>query len=335
LQFIYAGDLVMKKLIIFCCLLTACLTHAEVIFVPGWLTEKNSPENYSLSLQQIYQGENVTVMQWSSNTTWDSAVATADAFTGQLAQHIISKVPAEREKIILIGHSLGGRIIVKTAEILAANNIKIKQFVILGGALDLDYDLTPVVRASLQTNISVFSRNDTILKYLYANKYKKMAIGFAGIKNMPSERFQQYSFTTPEPAVTVYNSQFWLDAFNHFAVAYISTLSEIVAGKKHPYVCMYDYSKITLPRSRWAIPGNWHIPPLVSMKVEDSYADWHFLSTQIKIPYINWRGEVKYRYPNLYIIVDHYGRIFSWNIYNYRLMRIRFNELKQQIVKIH
>jgi len=325
----------MKKLIIFCCLLTACLTHAEVIFVPGWFTEKSSPENYAFSLRQIYPGESVTVMQWDSNNTWDSAVASADAFSSKLAQHIINKVPAEREKIILIGHSLGGRIIVKTAEILAANNIRIKQFVILGGALDMDYDLTPVVQASHQTNINVFSRNDTILKYLYANKHEKMAIGFAGIKNMPAGRFQQYRFATSEPAVSVYNSQFWQDAFNHFAVAYISTLSEIVKGKKRPYVCMYDYSKITMKRSRLAIPENWHIPPLFSMMVIDSYADWHFLSTRIKIPYINWRGKVKYRYPNIYIIVDHYGRIFSWNIISYRLMQTRFNELKQQIVKIH
>lgn len=324
----------MKKIIIFYCLLAFCLCHADVIFVPGWMSEQVPTEKYTTELQQIYPEKHISVRQWKSNVQWTAAIAAADAFAPELAQDIINKTEKEREEIILIGHSLGCRIIVKTAEILASKNVKIKQFIMLGGALDMDYDLTPVVKASYQTNINVFSRNDSVLKYAYNNAQGKFAIGFAGIEKMPSEKFIQYNFTTTEPIIANTSKlTFWMECVNHFAQKYILELSEISSGKKSPYTPSYDYSKITIKKSALAVPDNWVIPPVIGMTVIDSYADWTLTSVTVKWSQKDKHGNVQEHSKKIYFIIDHYGRIFSWNLLKMPLQK-RFNNIKKEIVKI-
>ena len=73
----------------------------------------------------------------------------------------------EREKTILVGHSLGGAMVVDAMQRLAENNIKICRGIFLGAAIPSnERDIDIAIRASLKPNINIYNCQDYILKHL-------------------------------------------------------------------------------------------------------------------------------------------------------------------------
>ena len=112
-----------KKFLISCFSVWASLIHAsEIIYIPGWHSDSNTSE-YSEPLAKIFPGHKVKVMQWKSDEiNWQDAIANAEAFVPEVVEYISGKSTAEMEKITLIGHSLGGRIVINIAAELTKNN---------------------------------------------------------------------------------------------------------------------------------------------------------------------------------------------------------------------
>lgn len=347
-----------KRVIFFFILFAAVSARAdEVIFIPGWLTEKMQKAEYETVLQSIYPEDRINVLTWESNKNWKKAIENADAFARDVEKLIEEKPAKEQAGLILIGHSLGARVVIKTAEALAAKQIKVKQIVLLGAAIEYDIDAGGVSRCSTEPVINVFSRNDSVLKYLCGNALQKLPLGFCGAETFDPEHFLQYSFSSSDAVKS--NLRFDLASFeliNHLAWRYLAELKKIKNGEAEPYRPKYDYSAVELKKGFLSIPSNWIIPPLVKMDLLDSYADWSIAKTQIEfhpdedakvIPFLvrvqqiadavlsngDEKVETKENTVFVYFIVDPYGRIAMWNFLHAPLKK-RFDEIRKQIREI-
>lgn len=305
---------------------------AEIVFIPGWNSEKEDKATYETPLKELFPGTTIKVMTWNSDIMdWTKVLENADEFSKDATKYLEGLSQEEQASLILIGHSLGCRIILNVAKDLSDKQIQIKQITLLGAAIDFDMDLEQLTKTSKAPVISVFSRNDSVLKFLYSNMQHKFALGFCGAEKIPDEKFIQYTFTTSEAIVA--NTQIesaWKEANNHLATVYLNELKEIKKGNNKPYKPKYDYSDVRIEKSALSIPSNWVIPPIVKMDVLDSYADWLFVKTEIPIRLNEKHGiHFEHRQP-VYFIVDHFGRIVLWNMLKTPIER-RFREIREAI----
>jgi len=310
------------------------VVHADdIIFVPGWFTEKAQKDVYELPLQEIYPRKKINIFKWQSNSlNVKKVLENADTFAGQLFEIIKEKTTAEQSELILIGHSFGGRIVVKTASALAENNITIKKIILLGAAVDYDVDLDSIIKCSKEPIINVFSRNDSVLKYLYGNYQKKFALGFCGSELLSDKHFIQYSFSISEPLqanIKITNAV--VESIIHLARYYLEELKRIKVGELKPYKPEYDYSEVVIKKSFASIPSNWIIPPVFEMEVLDSYADWSFTKTDVKWNTKEKDGnQTEHRLP-VYFVIDPYGQIALYSVLLRNTIEKRFSEICKQI----
>lgn len=84
-----------------------------------------------------------------------------------LADELFSMPHEQLERVILIGHSLGGVIVVKTMEKLAKKGFKIDRGIFLGTALECDINgcnsITTAIQASKHFNINIYNEHDKAL----------------------------------------------------------------------------------------------------------------------------------------------------------------------------
>ena len=322
-----------KQVLSFLLFVFACMVCAdEVVFIPGWFTEKTRTGYYETMLRKIYPGKTVTVLTWQSNSlNMNQVIENADAFADSVAEFIKKKTEKEQAELLLIGHSFGGRIVAKAASDLAKNRIAVRRIVLLGAALDYDTDMNNLVKCSRDPVINVFSRNDSVLKYLYGNWKQKFAIGFSGAETIPSDHFVQYCITASEPEIS--NLDFINAAFEsiiHFSEIYLAELERIQNGTMKPYTPKYDYSGVVVQKSFLSVPSGWMIPPVFKMDLLDSHAEWVLAKTDVKWKTRRKNGEQKEHCVPVYFVIDPYGRIALWNLLRAPLER-RFNEIRNQI----
>lgn len=319
----------MKGTLLFCFLLPVmALCAGEVVFVPGWNTESVSTERYARALQKIYPDDKITVLKWKSNAKWfPNAVKNADAFVPDAVKFIADKSAEERAELILIGHSLGGRIAVNAASELVGRKMTVKQIILLGAAIDCDVDLNPVVAASRSNCINVFSYNDSVLKFGYANfqPEHKFPLGLSGAMVPPGERFVEYRMESSDADGQSDGglTRTAEDIFVHDAREYLDELRKITLGECVPYRPKYDYSKVEESIRKPTIPKGWSIPPFGKMETLDSYAGWRLVKATV---------EIRKKDRSVYFILDHYGRLRLWNLL-LRPLKHRFGEIKELIVE--
>lgn len=115
---------------------------------------------------------------------WTSAVKRADKTAVALAA-IMQRT--DLESVVLIGHSLGGRIMLKLATALAGtvgteHEIRLEAVHLLGAAIGQDATWNSLGNALTGTVHNYYSHNDIVLKRLYpAAMFGRKAIGFTGL----------------------------------------------------------------------------------------------------------------------------------------------------------
>lgn len=162
-----------------------------ILFVPGFLSRRVSDDDYSDILRNVFPKSEVEIAKWESGLSasdWDVAIDNAELFAEELFEKIEKKDVSERENLVLIGHSLGGRIVIRTLAKLANQNKKIRRGVFLGAAIpDDDNDISLAIRATIFPCINIFSRDDYVLRNVYGTvgeknteAYMKCALGAYG-----------------------------------------------------------------------------------------------------------------------------------------------------------
>ncbi len=166
-----------------------------VWYIPGFQSESN-PTNDTVSiLEKCFQGSKTEVIKWkappSSNIlqtgkNWSDTLYRTVQVSEEVCQKINAMSFEDQQKLILVGHSLGGNIVIKTLARCQNSGVQIKKFIIVGAAMhNDDADIEKAVKAVRETSISVVNPQDKALGYYYrfAEDYPALGTGYAKIVN--------------------------------------------------------------------------------------------------------------------------------------------------------
>jgi len=173
-----------------CNLLRKIFPNAEEVVLKAWKGPSGpgtSPEDYYLKSRLL-----------------------AEEYCRDLLTEIEALPIVKRERLILVGHSLGGRIVVRT---LAAGyrkeRLQVRQMILAGAAIDFnDVDLFDAVLASRLTAYSLVNPSDLMLA-AYKIAEKQTALGTGTLFPMKPEEYYE---------LTLENS------VNHYACDYLNRL---------------------------------------------------------------------------------------------------------------
>ncbi|MBR6437142.1 MAG: DUF726 domain-containing protein, partial [Thermoguttaceae bacterium] len=148
-----------------------------VWFVHGMITMSDDGFKEELeTLKQTYpKAEEVVLKKWNSpiikidmpnqiREKWNAAVKNAEAYSAELATEIQSLTQEKRDRLILVGHSLGARIVVRTSAILQKEKIQIGKIILAGAAIDNDdSDIPSTYAVSKSTVENIVNPKDFLM----------------------------------------------------------------------------------------------------------------------------------------------------------------------------
>jgi hypothetical protein len=92
--------------------MTAAVLAATVWFFPGWLRSEKPANGVMECVATVFPGAAVEFKPWDGDKiVWPLSVDSADKESWRFAFEIAMMPPEERANLMLIGHSLGGRIV--------------------------------------------------------------------------------------------------------------------------------------------------------------------------------------------------------------------------------
>lgn len=301
----------------------------RVIYVHGWMPDPQFSHDGELELlRQIFPSSKIELYQWEAHADFNDCVRRADNAALALSGKIEKLPDGERENIILIGHSLGGRIVIRTMALLAKNNKPVLRGIFLAAAIPHDDpDIAAAIKNSKFANINVFNRQDYILRHLYGicGEGLKNALGAYGYA-FPFPRGQMMQFENTSQKEKIISADEYLDRLAmHDAVFYISFLQnhadEIKSGVKNPLAIDDSTAKENIERIRVLQDR-----PNPTMKIVDIGVGWETVDS-----ISGWRLQRSNTLINgeLYRIVDplDYQRASG----NERKMRASFNQIIKQL----
>lgn len=296
--------------------------ECEVLFIPGWKTKNNITRSVKHEIQKIFRTSRLSIHEWESNGDWKVAKNNAENEARLLSQAVMAMSPERQKKLVLAGHSLGGRIVVRTAKLLKAQNVKVKQIILLGAAVNCDDpDLQACSQVSAEPFINVFNCDDNVLKLAYGNMERALAVGYCGVKGK-YPNMKQYRKTSGADNDLA-------NVFEHHVDVYLEFLAAIREGREAEYVELIDHHKIKFEKTFLSLPPNIYLiaPGAV---VKESYHGWKLCYYKLAdIPQFQGIFGPAKSSINLYLIVGPYGE-FMWNL-SETMIKPRWNQVKNQI----
>ncbi|MDO4424938.1 MAG: alpha/beta hydrolase [Planctomycetia bacterium] len=146
-----------------------------VWYIPGFLSADKDQDSRLNILQEIYpEAAEIQAIPWNQapqsystlefSNNWSDCIAATDAVADRLFQEILRMSQSKREKLIMVGHSLGGNITVKVLARCHDAGIHIQQMVLLGAAIsNTAPEVEMAMKATLRTNYSFVNRRDAAL----------------------------------------------------------------------------------------------------------------------------------------------------------------------------
>ena len=145
-----------------------CALVAAVLYVPGWHRCGRGEDEAFRAVQAVYTNAEVSVRNWNGNCRWKKARVNADAEAVRLAAELKAMPETERNRLTIVGHSLGARIVIRALARLNEDGVKVKQAVVLAAAIPCDDPrFEAFAAASAEPALIVYNPNDTMLKYGY------------------------------------------------------------------------------------------------------------------------------------------------------------------------
>ena len=144
-----------------------------VWFVHGMVSIRDKFDEEMNVLREIYpNAEEITLKKWNSpkmnpaqmGVAWSISLENSMKYVPELSNEIMLLPPEKQQRLILIGHSLGGRILVKTSAILKKNNVHVKKIILAGAAINNDDpDIPATFEVSNETVENIINFNDVML----------------------------------------------------------------------------------------------------------------------------------------------------------------------------
>lgn len=292
----------------------------KIIYVPGWLKGTYHHKEILQKIKEIFPNSTVEVHSWSANSlSFDKSMEEADLEAQKLATKISRLSLQEREKLILIGHSLGGRITIRTLAKLQENHLKIYQGIFLAAAIpDNDPDIAKAIHATWGPNINICNPQDVTLKYFYSTFGEKTLspLGSSGYKLIRSPYY--YELATPaniteltdisDTKFSPLNIEIVKKLASHHVVFYLETLRQQLQGEPIEQELMILQDKTNL-----------------ELKVVDAEVWW-----VVEDEVLGWKLQKNKLFGNYRILdPDSYRRAWGGKT----KMRQSFKKLKEQLKK--
>lgn len=143
-------------------------TSAEVWYVPGWNRTAETNGLAYTSCTNVFKGNVCAFWGWDGDRSWSTSAANADVAAKRLAAEIAATNAAFRSELVIVGHSLGGRIVARTLAELSRMGVKVGQGILLAPAIPMnDPDVALMGGGCVRPTIVVVNPKDTVLKYCY------------------------------------------------------------------------------------------------------------------------------------------------------------------------
>lgn len=161
-----------------------CANGGEAWYVPGWLKtgEPEADDETWTSFTKTFPESRPRFHAWDGTGLWTTSRDNADKAAVQLAERIAA-MGESRTNLTLVGHSLGGRMVVRTLARLHEKRLKIRQGILLAPAIpNNDPDVAVMGAASTLPVLNVCNPEDITLRFIYrlAGGESAAALGAGG-----------------------------------------------------------------------------------------------------------------------------------------------------------
>ena len=156
----------------------------RVLYIPGWHRCARGEDEALRFVATAFPEAEVSAYDWDGNCVWRKARGNADAAAERLADELVAISAEERERLTLVGHSLGGRIVVRALARLGRRGMKVHRAVVMAAALPSDdADIADFAAATVEPVEIVCNGRDTMLKFGYRpfGGEKSAALGAVGM----------------------------------------------------------------------------------------------------------------------------------------------------------
>lgn len=171
-----------------------------VWFVHGLITVRSDFTPEIKELKKIFpQAEKTEIVHWKCSKAdlinihrfWPDSRNNADQFVPQLTTRI-EKLPLESQKrLILVGHSLGARIVIQTAVQCEKKGIKIKKVILAGSAINNNSpEIESTINISEEAVLNIVNPHDVVMK-LYQFLEGNCALGTGWLYKKNRQDFQE------------------------------------------------------------------------------------------------------------------------------------------------
>ena len=207
----------MRILIIFLMFLTL-RAAGEVWFVPGWRTGFDDRAGCVRILKTIYPDRKIKVCNWDSKQPWRATRINAGEYAALLFAQTAALPDEKLKQLILVGHSIGGDMVLDILSKLSVHGKKIHSASLLGAAVPCDDPRIGNALKAVRFEITnIYNPHDWVLKYLYPLDADAMApLGYSGWAGSHPRFFEMEC----EAKRTGF--------FNHFAYLYLYKLRELM-----------------------------------------------------------------------------------------------------------
>ncbi len=210
-----------------------------VWYVPGWMrTDEPRPEIMAC-VSSAFPGAKVEFKTWDGDRlVWPHAVDSADKESWRLAFEAATMPKEARASLVIVGHSLGGRITARVLARLAEKGLKVRQASLLAAAIPSeDADLRKMGGGSALPVLAVCNPNDVTLRYVYALAGGERAVAFGANGTLERVANVEEHVMPPDAARRVKVEADWArvpflrDVANHHEVFYFDALRRILEGE--------------------------------------------------------------------------------------------------------
>lgn len=212
---------------------------ATVWYVPGWMRTDAPQPGIMESLTNTFAEAKVEFKAWDGNTAiWPMAVESADKEVWRLAFEIAMMPQSEREGLTLVGHSLGGRIVMRALARLGERGLKVRQGVVLAAAIPhSDPDIARCGAGSQLPILAVCNPDDVTLRYVYSVAGGESAAAFGANGSLAPVANVRECVTPTNLTQQVAIDRSWAksqslkDLANHHALFYLAYMRRLFEGE--------------------------------------------------------------------------------------------------------
>jgi len=232
----------------------ALFAMTTVWYIPGWMRTQEPRVDVMACVSNTYPNAKVEFKAWDGDRlVWPHAVESADKEAWRFAFEAATLPAAERENLVIVGHSLGGRIAARVLARLAEKGLMVRQASLLAAAIPADdADLGKMGGGSSLPVLAVCNPDDVTLRYVYALAGGEKAVAFGAngtlekVPNVeehvtPTDITRQVKIDADWAKV-----QFLKDIANHHEAFYFDYLRRIVEGEETSGAVMVPQSLPTL-----------------------------------------------------------------------------------------